>query len=174
MYEIAKYCFKSQRNKLFIAGGISNCPNWQMELVKMLYDDEKNDIRVIFNPRQYKIAPDSTTFAFNLPLGLFEDKFDPTDVDKLKEQVQWEYKKLREADVISFWFPKETICPMTLFELGVWISQSKTRIFVGIDPEYQRKDVVEMQLQLEKPDIKVVYSLKALAEQLAAAYPVDE
>ena len=46
--------------KLFIAGGIRNCPNWKNELIKRLFEDERikeeiyeeDDIRIIiFNPR---------------------------------------------------------------------------------------------------------------------------
>ena len=69
------------------------------------------------------------------------------------------------ADAISFWFPAETICPIVLFELGAW-SRADKPIFVGIHPDYQRKQDVEIQLSLARPDPKIVLSLSDLAQQI--------
>ena len=33
---------------------------------------------------------------------------------------------LRDVHAISFWFPKETICPIVLYELGAWSMTNKT------------------------------------------------
>ena len=38
-------------------------------------------------------------------------------------------------------FPAETLCPITLYELGTWTQRglhSDTKIFVGCDPNYKR------------------------------------
>ena len=127
--------------ELFLAGGISNCPNWQQELVMKLQDTDL----IIFNPRRA-----------NFPMG---------DEEAGRKQIAWEWKYLQRADYISFWFPRETLCPITLFELGSW-SMSETKLFVGCHPDYPRRFDVEIQLALRCPEIKVVYDLNCLAGQI--------
>ena len=126
---------------LFMAGGITGCPDWQQDLVKMLSD---TDITIL-NPRRA-----------NFPIQ------DPKAADL---QIRWEYFALRDAMAISFWFPKETICPIVLYELGAFSTHTKS-IFVGVHPEYQRRQDVEIQMRLARPDLSIVYSLQDLASQL--------
>ncbi len=50
---------------------------------------------------------------------------------------RWEHDHLRRAKAIMFWFPSETLCPITLYELGAWTilaRQTGTKLFVGADP----------------------------------------
>jgi hypothetical protein len=39
-------------------------------------------------------------------------------------------------------------------------------LFVGVHPDYKRRQDVEIQTELARPDIKIVYSLEALAKQV--------
>lgn len=126
--------------RLFIAGGITGCPDWQSELVKLLKDDNI----VIFNPRRSNF---------------------PTNIDITEEQIGWEHRYLRRANIISFWFSKETICPIVLYELGAW-SMTKKKIFVGMHPEYSRRKDVEVQTRLVRPDVNIVYDVHSLYEQI--------
>jgi Nucleoside 2-deoxyribosyltransferase like len=93
----------------------------------------------------------------------------PTDKDVTEEQVTWEYAHLRRASVISFWFCKETLCPITLFELGAWEMTTKPLI-VGVDPDYQRRIDVEIQTRLARPELQIVYSLKELLLQIYLSF----
>ncbi len=124
---------------VFLAGGITNCPDWQSVIKTQL----KNII--MFNPRRK-----------DFPIG---------DPNAALEQIQWEYERLRIADSILFWFPCETLCPIVLYELGAW-SRSNKPIFVGVHPDYARKQDVEIQTSLVRPDISVVYSLQDLANEV--------
>jgi hypothetical protein len=82
-------------------------------------------------------------------------------------QIKWEFDHLKESDIIMFWFPKETVCPVTLFELGKW-AMSDTDVIVGCHPEYIRKFDVECQLSLiDGNRFTVVDSLNALADAVA-------
>jgi hypothetical protein len=81
------------------------------------------------------------------------------------EQITWEHKHLRLANAILFWFPHETLCPIVLYELGAWSNVDKV-IFVGIHPDYKRRQDVEIQTKLAKPWVKIVYSLEDLAQQV--------
>lgn len=128
--------------KLFLAGGITNCPNWQKRLVRIL----DHIPIVIFNPRRE-----------NFPIH---------DPNASKEQITWEFERFRESDMISFWFSRGSLNPIVLFELGKWLVQTKKEIFIGIDPKYKRRQDVEIQTKLERSDIDIVYSLEDLAWQI--------
>jgi hypothetical protein len=133
--------YKGNEKAIFLAGGISNCPDWQSELVKYL---ENEDI-LLFNPRR-KIFPENNSL-------------------ESEKQIKWEYKYLKKSDIISFWFPRETLCPITLYELGKSYMTDKT-IFVGINPDYERKLDIEVQTKLARPKIEIVYSLDKLAMEI--------
>jgi hypothetical protein len=133
---------KSDKRSLFVAGGISNCPNWQTDIIADLV--EKGLDANLFNPRR-EDYPDEEAEAIR--------------------QIEWEFYALNKADAVLFWFPKETLCPITLLELGRFTHDTKT-IFVGTHPDYQRKLDVITQLRLARPDVQVVHSLDALTEQV--------
>lgn len=114
--------------KLFLAGGITACPLWQPEMIDRL---NHMDELTIFNPRRE-----------NFPID---------DPEAAEEQIKWEHQMLRRADVISFWFPCETLCPITLYELGYWTAQAEwgaTQIVIGVHEEYARKQDVIIQTEL--------------------------
>jgi hypothetical protein len=128
-------------NGLFLAGGISGCADWQAEMVDLL----RNTNYTLLNPRRK-----------NFPMD---------DPSARKKQSAWEYKYLRKAQKILFWFSPETLNPVVLYELGAW-SMTDKPIFVGIHPDYQRRQDVEIQTALARPDVEIVYSLDVLAEQV--------
>ncbi len=131
---------------LFVAGGISDCPNWQRMAIDNLAD---LDI-VILNPRR----PDFPIL--------------PEAADELaEEQIEWEYDHLAACQAILFWFPAETLCPIVLFELGRWTTSAKP-LFVGTHPDYARRRDVVIQTKLARPDINVVSSVSELCEQVRA------
>jgi hypothetical protein len=135
------YPFRTKNKSLFLAGEISNCYDWQtivsIELV--------NTDLIIYNPRR--------------------KNFDVNEKDITKKQIEWEHFHLRKADIISFWFSKETLCPITLFELGVWTNYIQ-KLVIGIDPKYERKIDVEIQISLVDPDFKFVYSINDLTKRI--------
>jgi hypothetical protein len=124
---------------VFLAGGITGCPDWQSELIEMVGDTKLT----LLNPRRPMF-----------PMG---------DPNAAVEQIAWEYRHLRKADVVLFWFPKETLCPIVLYELGAW-SMTDKPLLLGIHPDYQRRRDVEIQTQLARRDVEPVYSLTKLAE----------
>ena len=126
---------------IFLAGGITDCPNWQKEIIQMF----KNDGVILFNPRR--------------------DNFPIDDPNAANEQITWEHNYLRKADVILFWFPKETMCPIVLYELGTW-SMSDKPIFVGMDSDYKRRQDVEIQTKLVRPEVKINYTIEDLYQSV--------
>lgn len=139
--EAPEYDFQNDKVSVFLAGGITDCPDWQKTVVNQLRD---LDITV-FNPRRANFPIDDPNASY--------------------EQIKWEYNMLRRADVIIFWFCKETMCPIVLYELGAHSKSDKT-IVVGVDKDYERRQDVEIQTHLVRPDIKIVYSIDDLVSRL--------
>lgn len=129
-------------HSIFLAGGITGCSDWQSVIVNKLVESDF----ILVNPRR--------------------KDFPIYDSSAAEAQIKWEFDHLRKADIILFWFPKETLCPIVLFELGAWLMTHKT-IYIGVDPLYARKQDVEIQTKLVRPDIEIVYSLEDLATQIS-------
>jgi Nucleoside 2-deoxyribosyltransferase like len=129
--------------RVFMAGGITDCPEWQSDLIELL-DFEP---LTVYNPRQ--------------------PNFNVRDPEAAPAQVEWEFERLNDATHISFWFPCETLCPITLYELGAWSAAGKP-ILVGCHPNYARKFDVVKQTGLRRPEVEVVFTLRELADQIAA------
>ena len=136
--------FTGDEPSVFLAGGISGCIDWHAWFVELM----KTSNLVLLNPRQK-----------HFPIG---------DPGAAERQIAWEFRHLRRARAHLFWFAPETLCPIALFELGVW-STKAALLFVGTHPEYQRRLDVQIQLQLARPEVQVVDSVEALAEQVLAA-----
>ena len=124
---------------LFLAGGISNCPNWQATVRDRL--QKSCPELVLFNPRR--------------------ETYDTTSSDRdfvLAEQIKWEHVHLHLATAILFWFPSESVCPISLYELGTWSimgPRQQTRVFLGTHREYTRRRDIQLQLELANGSIHV-------------------
>jgi len=126
---------------VFLAGGITGCPDWQQEMVRLLSDTGLS----LLNPRR-------KNFSIGNP-------------DAAQAQITWEHEALRKASSILFWFPCETLCPIVLYELGAW-SMTRKLLYVGVHPEYTRSQDVKIQTGLVRPEIRIACSLEELAEQI--------
>jgi len=122
---------------VFLAGGISGCPDWQFELTHLLVMTNC----AVLNPRR-KTFKDTPEFA--------------------ELQIRWEFDHLRKADLISFWFCKDTVQPIVLYELGAW-SMTDKPLAVGIEHGYRRELDVRVQLSLVRPEVRIVDTLEDLA-----------
>lgn len=134
--------------KIFLAGGITGCPDWQKELIDLLNSNRNIGGKsiVLFNPRRE-----------NFPIH---------DPSAAEFQVEWEYERLHEADLISFWFPKETLCPIVLYELGFWNAKQSKPLVIGCDPGYQRLQDVKIQSSLAGYEDGVCSSIKELGAMI--------
>ncbi len=132
---------RGKETSLFLAGGITNCPDWQAELTNLLKDNNLT----LLNPRRKNFQENSPEIE--------------------EQQISWEFNHLKKSSAVSFWFPSETLCPITLYELGKQ-SASKKPIFIGVHPNYKRMRDVEIQTKLIRPEIKIVYSLIDLSNQI--------
>jgi nucleoside 2-deoxyribosyltransferase-like protein len=122
---------------LFLAGGIMGCPDWQAETVRLL----DNTPLLLLNPRRAD--------------------FPMRDPSAAARQIRWEHMHLRLASAVLFWFCAETVQPIVLYELGAWSMTSKP-LFIGVHPDYQRRQDVEIQTRLARPDLRIVNSIPDL------------
>lgn len=125
---------------LFLGGGITGCPPWR----NIVIDGLKDSDLVLIDP--------------------VRDNFDVNDKNLEKDQITWEFEHLFISDMKMFWFGEETLCPITLFELGRHIYSQ--RLFVGCHPNYKRKNDVIIQLGLHRPDLQVRFSLEEIVEDI--------
>lgn len=133
---------------IFLGGGITGCPDWQLRAVLQL--DAVGSPAVVLNPRRHH-------FPAHRP-------------DAMREQVTWEYEHLRAADVILFWFCAQAVQPIALYELGAHAARG-TRLAVGAHPGYPRRlDVLE-QLRVARPDVTVRDCLTDTVRAAAALLP---
>ena len=128
---------------LFLAGGISHCADWQSEMTALLADTRLT----LINPRRAR--------------------FDIRDPTVAAAQIRWEYRYLRDASAVLFLFPPETLCPITLFELGEALERD-VPVFVGWNPAYTRRSDVRIQTALACPALHVANSLPEPAAQIMA------
>lgn len=131
----------------FLAGGITNCPNWQDEVIKNIkeYSSSENiDLKYldIYNPRRANFPIDNPNAA--------------------QEQIEWEFKYLEKCDIFSMYFcnaPSDQ--PICMYELGRNISEIKNeymgtwghRIIVSVEKGYKREQDVLIQTRLATNNI---------------------
>lgn len=111
---------------IFLAGSIEmgQAENWQKELIEVL----NKPYNTILNPRR--------------------DDWDSTwvqsiDNDQFKKQVDWELNYLEKADLVIFYFAKNTKSPITLLELGL-ISGLNKKAIIYCDPDFWRRGNIEI------------------------------
>ncbi len=124
---------------LFLAGAVSQCPDWQTDLTLRLAP--ALDGWTLVNPR-------------------LDDP--PEDPARVEAEIAWEFRHLHAAHAVLFWLCPPTPCPVSLYELGK-VSMTDKRLFVGVDPAYPLRADVLVQTRLARPDALVVHSLDDLA-----------
>ncbi|MFG3043156.1 nucleoside 2-deoxyribosyltransferase domain-containing protein [Streptomyces sp. NPDC048330] len=132
---------------LFLAGGISDCPDWQKTTTAALDDLDVT----VFNPRR-------STFPLH-------------DPNAEATQVTWEYRHLRRADIVLFWFPDSPTShqPIALYELGMAAATEDTDLVVGASLGYVRRTNVVAQLSNARPGVHVHSSLADTIEACRTA-----
>jgi len=127
LYEIPK-------KSVFLAGGITDCPWWQDDVIAMLANYEGT----IYNPRRRDFPMD-----------------DPHAAD---EQITWEFKALNEANIFSMWFcAGSSDQPICMYELGrhlvrfCEIRKKYNLVVIGVDSGYKRAQDVDIQTRLVSP-----------------------
>lgn len=143
---IEKYIPSENDIKIFLAGGITNCHNWQNDVILELTEYNNTEHLVIFNPRRE-----------NFPIH---------DPNASLEQITWEYKMLEQMDILSMYFANgDSDQPISLYELGRNILRMQMRfptdwekrIIISCESEYKRKQDVIIQTGLATNEKIPVY-----------------
>lgn len=140
---------------VFLAGGITNCEEWQDKVVEALFT--RNVPGTVFNPRRK-----------NFPIH---------DPNASREQITWEFKALELCDVFSMWFcdgPSDQ--PICMYELGRHVARFQMdegcgphELVIGVKPGYKREQDVRIQLELaEGIFLEIHNTLEEHIEKIAA------
>lgn len=123
---------------VFLAGGITNCPDWQSKVIKDLnVDNSYLESLVIFNPRRE-----------NFPIW---------DKSAAYAQIEWEYQMLERCNIFSMYFSSgESDQPICMYELGRNILRMQMRfpadwqdrIVISVEDGYIRTQDVLVQTEL--------------------------
>lgn len=124
---------------MFLAGGITGCPDWQ-DAVRRSMDLMQTPVTLL-NPRRKDFPMD--------------------DPNASESQIRWEFDMLLAADLLFFWFCEETVQPIVLYELGRWAHTAKP-MALGVHPRYVRRQDVEIQVGLLRPDLEIANTLPEL------------
>lgn len=133
--------------RCFLAGGITNCHDWQSKVIDELIrlDEEEQTMKdsivkdytlVVLNPRRE-----------NFPIN------DPTAA---RNQITWEFDNLETSDIFSMYFcAGDSDQPICMYELGRNVGlfsgiydNPLDYICLSVENGYKRKTDVEIQMEL--------------------------
>ncbi len=116
------------RLKVFVGGSIENgaAEDWQKKLSEFISTRPYSAYIDYFNPRRDDWHPEWPN-DYNFP--------------PFKQQVDWELKHQKDADLIVYYFAGNTMSPITLLELGLFYDRKPV---VGYDPAYKRVGNLEI------------------------------
>lgn len=137
--------------KIFLAGGITNCPDWQNEAIEFFKSEfGVNAPITIYNPRR-------ENFPINNP-------------NASEQQIVWEYNHLADADIILFWFAPGSPNPIVFYELGMHCNSSDKTCFIGCDPRFERKNDVVIQTALARPELPIYSDLNEMCGDIVSMF----
>lgn len=154
-----KYTLKEGEVSVFLAGGITNCPNWQKEIIGYLRGFHHSNKLVVFNPRRE-----------NFPIH---------DSSAVYEQIHWEFQALEKMDIFSMYFCSgESVQPICLYELGRNLVRMqmrypidwKDRIVISVEDGYKRKQDVFIQTQLACDNLLVNHQINSILTHYHAEF----
>ena len=141
--------YEGNEPTVFLAGGITDCPWWQDDVIAML----TNYPGIIYNPRRKDFPMD--------------------DPNAAEEQITWEYNALNKANIFSMWFcAGKSDQPICMYELGRHVTRLDEhsfldRVVIGVEPGYKREQDVRIQMDLISPTIFISSTLEEHAANIA-------
>ena len=92
----------------FLAGGITDCEDWQSKVIEYLEETIRLDDLVLLNPRR--------------------KTFDVTDKSASRKQIEWEFNALNNMDIFTMYFADSTsVQPICMYELGRHLERMQHR-----------------------------------------------
>lgn len=132
-----KMKFPELATKIFLAGGIQKCDEWQQKIINMFKESDIKENIYLINPRRE-----------NFPID---------DPNAAEEQITWEFEMLEQCDMFTMLFlDSESDQPICFYELGRNIERMKQRfpqswekrIVISSDSNFKRVQDVLIQTKL--------------------------
>lgn len=134
-----EYKLEEKDVTVFLAGGITDCEDWQSKVIEELDNSSDNlEHLVVFNPRR-------ENFPIDDPLAAYK-------------QIHWEFDNIERSDIFSMYFAasETSVQPICMYELGRNIARWQTRfpadwvdrIVISVQNDYKRKNDVLIQSDL--------------------------
>lgn len=115
---------------VFLAGGITNCDDWQQEVIDYLQSlpEYKTDRLVIFNPRRNKWPKNG-------------------DTEEIRRQIHWEVDYIHRSNIFSMYFTntKKSDQPICFYELAKYIN--KVYKIISYQEGFNRAFDVDIQVE---------------------------
>ena len=159
---VAPYFFSLAKQHItcFLAGGITNCWEWQDKVINELKSYSDTGALVVMNPRR----PD---FPIN-------------DPNAAPQQIMWEFYWLERCDIFSMYFAasEQSDQPICMYELGrnVIAMQHRfpesymNRIVISCEDGYRRETDVKTQMNLALGQITISTTPEEHAKRIVEAY----
>jgi len=165
LYDLPDY--PERKLRIFLAGGITGCRDWQKECIeqldKILYNNDEHNV-LIYNPRR--------------------DKWDMNDPSAGRRQIDWEFQNLERMDIFSMYFCTSdmSVGPICFYELGRYICRMQMRfpnswqkrIVISTDHGYSRTEDVYWQSRLAGDGIRINNEVSPLAHADAIAEAIRD
>lgn len=151
--------FDTRYPSIFLAGGITNCKDWQSQVINYLSEYFNDTKIVIYSPRRE-----------NFPID---------DPSAAEEQITWEYEHLNNARIFTMYFcNSESDQPICMYELGRYVEHMKhyylddykDRIVISIENGYKREKDVVIQMGLLGIPVLLNATPQIHAELIKRAY----
>jgi hypothetical protein len=135
---------------VFLAGGVSGKFNWQDHVAEKLRSLQGT----LLNPRR----PGSHVSG------------------NVVRQINWEFRAIRHANIIAFWFEDGELNPITLFEFGEQLQRlamwprhernARPQLIVAASPRYLKLSDVVVRAKLLAPRMRISNSLDDMIEMI--------
>ncbi len=125
------YSPKNNEVCVFLAGGITDCDDWQQEVIYYLklISEDKTDRLVIFNPRRNKWPKNG-------------------DSEEIRRQIHWEVDYINMSNIFSMYFTntEKSDQPICFYELAKYLNKAYKII------SYQEgfKRALDIDIQIEE------------------------
>lgn len=131
------YALRNDDVAVFLAGGITNCEDWQNKVIDCLkrYTSNITDKLVIFNPRRSEWPSNG-------------------DLEEVRRQIHWEADYICKCNIFSMYFTntKDSDQPICFYELGRY---TQGRDIISYQEGFRRALDVDIQMEILCPGIKV-------------------
>lgn len=119
--------------KVFLAGGITGCTDWQQEVIGYLKEKPETSTLMVANPRRKVWNPNA-------------------DENEIRNQILWEADWIKYCDIFSMYFAGgESMQPICMYELGRTLCVREDvpqSLLINCGPGYARELDVKIQSDL--------------------------